>query len=90
MARVYDRGMIVLRRARTDEAPALGRLQERASVAALAHVFPPDRYPFPRDAIAERWRRAVTDDAAHVVVAESDGEFVGVACARRECLEGST
>ena len=26
-------------------------MQERASVAALAHIFPPERYPYPRDAV---------------------------------------
>jgi GNAT superfamily N-acetyltransferase len=76
-----------LRDARPDEAETLARLQERASVAALAHVFPPERYPYPRDAVLERWAAVLADPDAHVVVAEN-GDVVGVSCVRRDWLDG--
>ena len=54
-AEAYDRSM---RNARATEATLLAELQERASVAAFPHVFPPERFPFPRGAVHERrgWR----------------------------------
>lgn len=36
----------------------LTAIQEAASVAGLAHIYPPERYPFPRGQILERWRTA--------------------------------
>jgi GNAT superfamily N-acetyltransferase len=69
-------------------ATLLAELQERASVAAFAHIFPPERFPFPRDAVHERWTQALDDPDAHVLVAERAEEAVGVALARPEWLEG--
>ena len=40
-----------IREARAEEGPILAGVQERASVAALAHIFPPERYPYPREAV---------------------------------------
>jgi GNAT superfamily N-acetyltransferase len=80
--------MTVLRDARADEAPVLAAVQESASVAALAHVFPPERYPYPREAIAARWARALDDPGAHVVIAELERKTVGLACVRAEWLDG--
>jgi diamine N-acetyltransferase len=80
--------MTVLRNARPDEAPVLAAVQEFASVAALPHVFPPERYPYPREATAARWVGALHDPRAHVVVAELKGETVGVTCVRADWLDG--
>lgn len=80
--------MTVLRDARPGDETLLADLQERASVAAFAHVFPPERYPFPRDAVHERWIEALADPAASVIVAELAGEPVGLACVRPEWLDG--
>jgi GNAT superfamily N-acetyltransferase len=80
--------MTALRGARPTEATLLAGLQERASVAAFAHVFPPDRYPFPRNAVVERWANALEDPEASVVVAEADSDPVGVALVRAEWLDG--
>ena len=66
----------------------LAGLQERASIAAFAHVFPPDRYPFPRADVHERWAEALEDPAAWIAVAELESEAVGVALVRPEWLEG--
>ncbi|MFL5927730.1 MAG: GNAT family N-acetyltransferase [Gaiellaceae bacterium] len=67
----------MIRRARRDEAEALLRIQREAAVAAFAHVFPPDRFPFPDDAVREAWREALVDAAVEVYVAELADELVG-------------
>ena len=82
-------GEAVLRPARPDEAEPAFQVQRRASLAGLAHIYPPDRHPFPDGAVRERWREALADPAAHVVVAEhADAGIVGVAAAREGWLDG--
>lgn len=39
-----------------EDAEAVAAIQAEASLAALAHVYPPERFPFPHDAVRERWR----------------------------------
>jgi GNAT superfamily N-acetyltransferase len=78
---------VTLRDAALDEAPDLAEIQERASLAALGHIFPPERYPYPREAIRERWASALAG-THRVVVAELEGQPVGVAAARAEWLDG--
>lgn len=80
--------MSVLRDAQPGDETLLAELQERASVVAFAHVFPPERYPFPREAVFERWKQALEDPAASVVVAEQAEEPVGFAAVRFEWLDG--
>ena len=79
---------VALRRARAGEAETLARIQAEASLAALAHVFPPDRYPFPHDEVRARWRRVLADADAQVLVAESGGDVVGLAAVCRGWLDG--
>lgn len=62
------------------EAETLLAIQRAASLAGLAHIYPPDEYPYPDEAILERWR--AFPGAIHV--AEEDGVAVGVA-ATHEC-----
>jgi GNAT superfamily N-acetyltransferase len=78
--------MITLREARPGEAVLLAELQERASVAALQHIFPPELYPYPRPAIRDNWDGALADPTRTVVVAETK-EPVGVVCAGDGWLE---
>jgi len=66
----------------------LAAIQRDASVAALAHIFPPELYPYPATEIRQRWRDALTDPSMTVLVAEQDGEAVGGAGCRAEWLEG--
>jgi GNAT superfamily N-acetyltransferase len=47
---------------------ALRDLERTANLTALAHVFPPDRYPFPDDAVLARWRLVMDDPAVEVLV----------------------
>ena len=47
---------LTIREASHADADVLASIQEQASVAALAHIFPPDRFPFPLGAVRQRWR----------------------------------
>lgn len=51
-----------------DDLSALAGLERDASLAALGHIFPPERFPFPFDDVLARWR-LVLDDPATVVLA---------------------
>jgi RimJ/RimL family protein N-acetyltransferase len=81
-------GELRIRAAVPSDAEALAVLQADASLAGLAHVFPPDRYPFPHEEVRERWRVVVVDAGARVLVAEEDGVPVGVAAVRVGWLDG--
>ena len=67
----------MIRAARADEAETLLAIQRGACVAAFAHIFPPERYPFPDDLIRTAWEEALADRDVEVFVAESAGEPIG-------------
>lgn len=67
----------MIRRARPDESETLLRIQREAAVAAFAHIFPPDRYPFPDDAVHADWKSALADPQLEIYVIELDGEPAG-------------
>ena len=77
-----------IREARPEDAQALATVQERASVAALGHIFPPELYPYPRQAIRRRWIKAIADPERRVLIAVIDDESAGAACVSEEWLEG--
>jgi GNAT superfamily N-acetyltransferase len=77
----------MIRAARPDEGDALADIQRRASVAGLAHIFPPEQYPYPIDQIRGRWRDALAEGRS-VLVYEDGGEAVGVAMTGPEWLDG--
>jgi RimJ/RimL family protein N-acetyltransferase len=60
----------MFRPARDDDLVPLRDLERAANLAALSHVFPPERYPFPDDAVLARWRLVVDDPSATVLVAD--------------------
>lgn len=64
----------MIRRARPDEAETLLRIQREAAVAAFAHIFPPERYPFPDDGVRADWERALADPEIEIYVLEVDGQ----------------
>ena len=78
----------MIRAARPGEAATLAAIQRDASLAALAHIFPPDRYPYPMDEVVERWEEALADEDVAVFVAEEEGVAFGVDGARAEWLDG--
>ncbi len=65
----------MIRRSGRDEAETHFAIQRAACLPALAHIFPPELYPFPDDEIRRRWR----EWTGTVFVAERDGVTVGVA-----------
>lgn len=72
----------MIRRARPDESETLLRIQREAAVTAFAHIFPPDRYPFPDDGVRVQWQEALDDPEIEIYVAEIfdagfDGEPAG-------------
>jgi putative acetyltransferase len=76
-----------LRAALPGEARLLAEMQERASIAAFAHIFPPE-YPYPREDVRRRWEDALAEPAARVILAEVEGDAVGVALVRPDWLDG--
>lgn len=52
----------------------LAELERAANLVGLAHVFPPERYPFPFDAVLARWRLVLDDPAAVVLVLDEPEE----------------
>ena len=77
-----------IRLARVDEAEVLFEIQKAASLAGLGHIFPADRFPYPDDAVRERWREVVAGPDHQAFVAEMDGQAVGVAAIERDWLNG--
>jgi GNAT superfamily N-acetyltransferase len=66
----------MLRRATAADAGLLAEIQEEASRVGVAHVYPPELYPFPTEAIRERWRRFTAADGWAVLC--GDDGFVAV------------
>jgi GNAT superfamily N-acetyltransferase len=65
----------VIRRSGPEDAEALWRVQREACLVAFAHVFPPDRYPFPDEQVLAHYR----DFDGSILVAEDAGRVVGLA-----------
>lgn len=63
----------MFRAATRDDLVALRDLERAASLAALGHVFPPERYPYPDDSVLARWAIVLDDPEVEVLVAEEDG-----------------
>ena len=80
--------MTEIREARSEEGPTLAEVQERASVAALAHIFPPKLYPYPRVAVHDRWVAAVAEPETRTLIALIDEQPIGAACVRKGWLDG--
>ena len=66
----------MFREATVDDLSALTDLERDANLVGLAHVFPPDRFPFPDDDVLARW--ALVLDEPGVCVLVRDGERGGL------------
>jgi GNAT superfamily N-acetyltransferase len=66
-----------IRPARQTDVETLLAIQRAAAVDAFAHVYPPERYPFPDDEIREVWAEALSDPEVEVYVADVDGVAAG-------------
>jgi GNAT superfamily N-acetyltransferase len=78
----------LIREARAGEAETLAAIQRDASLEALAHIFSPELYPFPLEAVRTRWAEAAEDPELTVLVAEVDGALAALAGCRAEWLDG--
>ena len=58
---------------------ALFAVQKAASVTAFAHVYPPDLYAYPVEAIRKEIARRLGDEETAYFVVEDDGRIVGFA-----------
>jgi GNAT superfamily N-acetyltransferase len=61
----------MFRTATEDDLLALAELEREANLAALGHVFPPTRHPFPFDAVLARWRLVLDDPTTDVLVQDA-------------------
>ena len=66
-----------LRTARVRDAQTLLDIHRAAALEAFAHVFPPERYPFPSEAIGARWNHVLESRELEVAVALRRGRAVG-------------
>jgi RimJ/RimL family protein N-acetyltransferase len=78
---------MLFRSATVDDLPELVAVQEAAAVVALGHVFPQDRYPFPREAVLERWAEELDDPGIDAYVStDAAGRITGFAARRADEL----
>jgi GNAT superfamily N-acetyltransferase len=69
----------VFRLATAADAVALRDLERAANQAGLAHVFPPERYPFPEDDVLARWVLVLAEPGVDVLVLEEPDGLVAYA-----------
>jgi RimJ/RimL family protein N-acetyltransferase len=66
---------------------ALLDVQQEGAVHGLGHIFPQEEHPFPRGALAARWRTEIEDPHVDVCVYVGDeGDIVGFAAVRGDEL----
>ena len=71
---------MIVRPASATDVEALVDVQQAGAVRGLAHIFPQDRYPFPREVIVQRWLDEIADPDLHVYVsADESGAITGFA-----------
>ncbi|WP_167051150.1 GNAT family N-acetyltransferase [Salinibacterium sp. ZJ77] len=56
------------RRAEPADAERLLEIERAAGLAAMGHIFPRDRFPYPTDAVLARWRRTLVEPGVTVLV----------------------
>ena len=78
--------MIEIRSALPNEPDTLLAIQREAAVDAYAHIYPPERYPFPDDAVRDVWAEALSDPEVEVYVAEVEGVAAGAVSVGRGFL----
>ncbi len=70
-----------------DDLPELVAVQHAGALAGLSHIFPQDRYPFPRDAVLARWATELADGETEVFVSTDEvGVITGFAAIRGDEL----
>jgi GNAT superfamily N-acetyltransferase len=77
---------VEIRLASSVDAATLFGIQRAASLAAFAHVFPPERHPFPDGAIRAEWEARLADGVTRTLIAERDGQALGYVAFAPELL----
>jgi RimJ/RimL family protein N-acetyltransferase len=62
----------MFREATTADLSALRDLEREANLVGLAHVFPPEQYPFPDDDVLARWALVLEEPGVRVLVRDAD------------------
>ena len=70
---------MIVRALAAADLPSLIDLQEAGAVVGMADVFPQDQYPFPREAILDRWSDEINDDSIGTYVAVDDDGLLWLA-----------
>jgi ribosomal protein S18 acetylase RimI-like enzyme len=63
------------RRASAADAVALRDLERAANLVGLAHVFPAEEFPFPDEAVLDRWRDTLAEPDVVVEVVDGPGRL---------------
>jgi ribosomal protein S18 acetylase RimI-like enzyme len=66
-----------IRRARPHESALLTRIERATSKAGLTHIFPAEKFPYPTNAVAKRWRRLLHDRSIRVHILDRLDKPVG-------------
>jgi GNAT superfamily N-acetyltransferase len=74
------------RTATAADAEALRDLEQVANLAALGHVFDPREFPFPAQAVLDRWRAVLAERSVTVDVADGSPGLVVFAAYDRTTL----
>ncbi|WP_144124094.1 GNAT family N-acetyltransferase [Catellatospora sichuanensis] len=77
---------MLLRLAEPEDLDDLLDVQQEGAQRALAHIFPQDTHPFPRDLIFARWVAEIADPGIEVYVIEREGRVSGFAATRGDEL----
>ncbi len=66
-----------LRAAMPSDAETLFRIQRAASLAAFGHMFPPERHPYPDEAVRAEWAIRLAGGEIETLVGQYRGKTVG-------------
>ena len=69
---------LLIRAGVPQDVEALLGVQRDACTTAFAHIFPPEQYPFPDEAVREEWQKSLSGETVEVHVAEVEGLPAGV------------
>ncbi|MEW5987176.1 MAG: GNAT family N-acetyltransferase [Chloroflexota bacterium] len=78
---------LIIRLASPEEAEDLFAVQRASALAAFHHIFPPDQFPFPDEAERKRWREYLQSGASEVLVAEREGQILGIVVLTGDVIE---
>jgi GNAT superfamily N-acetyltransferase len=77
----------MVRLATSSDAAGLTAAEKAANLAALGHIFPPDRYPYPESDVLARWELNLGRDDMITRVEDHDGYLTGFVATAHEWLE---